>query len=598
MIENLLKQLSDLERQFQNQPSVMQSLEQKLEDIALLPAAYNMQFLLFRNHFRVKHAAVLKKRRPRILVGLINYDVYPNFQIIGLLLFGDIVSLSLQQLVQGRADRLAFDILGDDLSERIKELPKGFEPDYYWDPQICGISMPPLGLERLPFPTVAGICHTFRGVNTTYIARLYDVIAPISKAFVELYSAALPDKKVIDIPFGGNWGSFHLTTSSQQVKKDIDLVISFGGADGLEYGGYRNKAITLAKAFKEKYQGKYKVEFVSGVSFEQYSSMLARSKIGLNVVGFNGPYNYRSCELINNSVALMQMNVDFSLPTMTMADYLIPLQEYIPFDEHNFEEVLVQYLADEAATRKIAQAAKRKLERDYSYQAIQQQIFNAVIQLDKDELTANRLIGVLHHRNWLTTFASAPHNHTYKHKVFALHNVLTYRPDDEDSIRRLLISLPELEKAHAADLKQRLTDPQLLLSMDISLMQGIAYLSNLIPAAQRRITDDWTYYCYMVMYCQTGKDELKRVQTELKQLIPDDPNSPDLDYDIFPLSFNVPVKDYDAARKRLLDIPYSLAAGNPEAYRSAVLDYMIWWCEYFLSQPEHTNTELMDSLSA
>lgn len=584
MIENVIKQISDVEREFHNQPLVIQGLEQKIESIAATPAAYNLNFLLYRNHFRVKHAAHMKVQRPRLFVGLINYDIYPNFQTVGLLLFGDIVSLSQQRLVQGRSDRVSFNAETDDLSEVIQKLPQGFVPDYYWDPQVCGSSIPPLGLDKLPFPTVASICHTFRGVNTLYISRLYDVVAPVSKAFVELYKRSHPDKLIMDLPFGGNWGSFHLNTQIKNPVKDIDLVVSFGRTDRPEYGGFRNVAIELAQAFQEKYQGRFVVEFISGVDYECYSATLARSKIGLNVVGYNGPYNYRSCELINHSVALMQMDVDFGIADMTMADYFTPNKEYIPFDVQNFEEVLLRYLEDPDETRSIVVAAKKRLEQHYSYQAIQLQLFNHIKSIDKDALLSSRMTGEFAHRNWLNMLTSSPQHHSYKHKIFSMHSLAQFNVNSEDSIRRLLISLPILVESYGQDLAQLLPDPELAKHVSASTWQGILYLSGLIPSYQRRLTDDWTLCCYQALYGEIDHLALTEISSALMALDPADPNSPDLDYDILPLAFGVPVKDYDTARKQILDIPFSLAAGEPERYRAALRNYMCWWCEYFYSQ--------------
>lgn len=584
VIENIIRQITEVERQYHNQPTVIQDLEKKIEAIAASPSGYNLHFTLYRNNFRVKHAALMQIPRPRVLLGLINYDIYPNFQTVGLLLFGDIVSLSQQKLVQGRSDRLCFDVEKDDLSEAVQKLPQGFVPDYYWDPQVCGSSIPPLGLDKLPFPTVASICHTFRGVNTFYIARLYDVIAPVSKAFVKLYESAHPEKMIVDLPFGGNWGSFHLNTQFAHTVKDIDLVVSFGRTDRPEYGDFRNIAIELAKTFQEKYRDRFHVEFISGVDFDRYSATLARSKIGLNVVGFNGPYNYRSCELINHSVALMQMDVDFAVPHMAMSDYLKPNKEYIPFNPQNFEQVLLKYLEQPEETRKIVAAAKNRLEQQYSYQAIQHQLSTCIASIDKDALIYSRMDGEFVYRNWMTMLASSPQHHTYRHKIFSIQSLIHFNVHNDDSVRRLLISLPFLYESYGKDLPRLMPDQELATNVSESILQGLLYLSSLISPYQRRITDDWTISCYQALYGDTVDGSLVDIATALTALDPADPNCPDLDYDIFPLAFSVPVKDYDTARKQLLDIPFSLAAGNAEKYRAAIRDYLIWWCGYFASQ--------------
>lgn len=586
MVDQVIQQIHAIESQYQHDLSVIQSLEGKLETLAAGSSRYNLNFLLYRNHFRTKHAAKLKLQRPRILLGLINYDVYPNFQSIGLLMYADLVSLSMPNQVQGRADRLAFDISVDDLAEAVQRLPQGFVPEYYFDPQACGASIAPKGLERLPFPSVAGICHTFRGLHCEYLAQLFDVVAPVSSAFVSLYQTFLGDKTVLDVPFGANWGSFHYSTGKYNTAKDIDLLVSFGESPRAEYGGWRDLAIKLARGFAEQYAGQYQVVFVSGVPQQEYSQLLARSKIGLNVVGFNGPYNYRSCELMNHQVALLQLDVDFGLPQMQMADYFVPRQEYIACDASNFTETLLRYLQQPALINNIAAAGKARLEREYSYEAIQQRIGKAISSIDFASVQAARLDGSTQRQHRLAMLASAPKGHTLKHQVFAREVVACFDATNPMSIRQLIIALPMLKQDLQRPLLEQSFHPLLRQLTGMSLLDGIETLSMQLPQHSRVLSDEWTLICWRASSGYPNIDDLQSLLFILIQSPPEAEQFPDYHKAPYPFSFTDRDAEAEEARKQLLDMPYCLAGSDRIQQKIQQRDYMVWWCQRLLDASE------------
>lgn len=582
MVDQVIQQIHAIESQYQHDVSVIQALEGKLETLATGPSLYNLNFLLYRNHFRTKHAANLKVKRPRILLGLINYDIYPNFQSIGLLLYADLVSLSMPNLVDGRADRLAFDISVDDLSEAVQRLPAGFAPDYYFDPQACGASITPLGLELLPFPSVAGICHTFRGLHCEYLATLFDVVAPVSSAFVPLYQAFIDNKTVLNLPFGANWGSFHYSTGQYNIAKDIDLLVSFGESPRAEYGGWRDLAIQLARGFAEQYANQYKVVFVSGVSHQEYSQLLARSKIGLNVVGFNGPYNYRSCELMNHQVALLQLDVDFGLPQMQMADYFVPGQEFIACDVSNFAETLLSYLQQPALITKIAAAGRARLEREYSYEAIQLRIGKAISSIDFTSMQATRLDGATQRQHRLAMLATAPQGHTLKHQVFAREVVAGFAASNPMSIRQLIIALPMLKQDVLRPLLAQSSHPLLRQLAGLSLLDSIETLSMQLPQHSRVLSDEWTLICWRASSGYPNIDDLQSLLFILIQSPPEAAHFPDYHQAPYPFLFGDSDFDAEEARKQLLDMPYCLAGSDRMQQKMQQRDYMVWWCQRLL----------------
>lgn len=587
MVDQVIQQIHAIESQYQHDVSVIQALEGKLETLAAGPSLYNLNFLLYRNHFRTKHAAKLKVKRPRMLLGLINYDVYPNFQSIGLLIYADVVSLSVPHLAQGRSDRLAFDISSDDLTAAIRLLPAGFTPDYYFDPQACGASIAPKGLERLPFPSVAGICHTFRGLHCEYLANLYDVVAPVSSAFVPLYQSFMAGKTVLSLPFGANWGSFHYSTGQYNLTKDIDLIVSFSESPRAEYGGWRHAAIELARDFATQYADQYKVVFVSGVSHQEYCQLLARSKIGLNVVGFNGPYNYRSCELMNHQVALLQLDVDFGLPQMQMAEYFVPGQEYLACDGSHFAATLLHYLQQPALIAKIAAAGRARLERNYSYEAIQRQLGAAISTLDFTAVTVARQEADLQRQCRLAMLATSPQGHTLKHQIFAREVAEDFDDTSAHAIRQLIIALPMLKQDLLRPLLVQSQHPVLRQLASMALLDGIETLSMLLPQHARVLSDDWTLICWRAREGYPNMDDLQSLQFILRQSTPDAEYFPDYSKAPYPFLFSNRDTEAEEARKQLLDLPYCLAGNDRMQQKMLQRDYMVWWCQRLLAATEN-----------
>lgn len=585
MSHEVLKQLEAIEQSATNQPDIIRALEAKLEELTQSPLSQHIEFWLFRNQFRVKHAAYLQLVKPRILIGLINYTSEPNFQTLPLFPFADVVTLADSNTHKNRADRLLFDLEVDDISEVVKALPLGFTPDYFWDPQVCGLSMPPIGLEKLPFVTIAGICHTFRAVNMYYISSLYDVVAPVSTAFVELFRQQHPGKHIIDIPFGGNWASFHATTAYREVERDIDLLISFSKSDLYEYGGYRNQAIELAKRFAAKYQQQYRIEIVSGVGKDEYHQLLFRSKIGLNVVGFNGPYNYRSCELMNHGVALMQMEVEFPVKGQHMDQYFVDGQEYISFNQDNFEQQLTDYLSQPEKVAAVAAAGKKKLETHYTYFAIHQQLYQYAKQLNMSEVYQQRRNTAEQTLNWLRALNTSPEHHKYKVRLFAKYACSSQNYADADDIRRLIMGLSVLHPFYGERLLEIIYEPELKSALQHSLFAGLTLLFTKLENHQLTLVDKWHFACLQALYDSPQTEVLQGLKQALEQLETDDLQSPSM-HDWLPLTFNVDKDDYATAKTRILDYQFLLASGNKQAEDQAMVNWMSWWCDYFLAKQE------------
>lgn len=579
-IHNIINQFRNVEASLNNDPQLLQALEKEIESLALKGFDLNLDFCLFRNEFRVRHAAFMKVRRPRVLVGLINYEMFPNFQTVPLFKCCDFVSLARPGVSSERDDRLEFLLESEDISQAVDRLPTGFEPDYYWDPQVCGTGISPVGLENLPFISVAGVCHMYRGVVIESVGQLYDCLAPVSKTFVPILKAQFPNKHILDIPFGGNWGSFEFFNAPVDKPRDYDLLITFSTTERVEYGGYRNQALELAKDFKQKYGEKYNVVFFSNLDKEAYRLALSRAKIALNVAAFNGPYNYRSCEIMNSGAALMQMDISFGVVEPVMSDYFCEGVEYIAFNQENFEDTLLDYLDNQDKIRLIAKAGQHRLNTEYSYQKIHGEIFREIstIKTPVAELRANNLSDP--YQAWLKTLLHAPAHHKARRNLFA---ILCCGLEDTSNIqivRYLIVALPWLVKLHGNSAADHIRNPVLASYLRASLFHALEFLFFSIPEDKRTLSDKWAYMCHRALYQGGGVEQLNELIGELENVLMLDPLSINLDQ-LMPLDFGVATNLYENARKEILEIPYCLSGSNTRAKSEALIKLMIWWCQYF-----------------
>ena len=99
---------------------------------------------------------------------------------------------------------------------------------------------------------------------------------------------------------------------------------------------------------QKKWEGRFRIEIKFKISPRNNRNLLQRSKISINVVGINGPFNYRSCEIVNAGALLFQANViEDGLPV----DHEGILEEgkhFVSFTLKNFEARLLEYLENEA----------------------------------------------------------------------------------------------------------------------------------------------------------------------------------------------------------------------------------------------------------
>jgi len=322
-------------------------------------------FLVHHNRFRLRNISSLKEKRPRILLGYINNSRFPNFQTVEILKVADIVSLTLNKPSSSEIDRVWYDLVTEDINSILKRLPKGFTPTFFWDMQAAHAHVHPRGLSCAPFPSVASICHVQQGPAIKTICQMFDFVLPVGKVFSSAVSYG--KASVLDLPFGFNWASFHRSFKKSERSRDVDISVTFSTSTNPAYHGLRNRVTSLVSDLQKKWAGRFRIEIRSDLPKEDYRDLLMRSKISLNVVGINGPFNYRSCEIVNARALLFQANISEAGLPVDYEGVLEDKKHFVSFTLKDLEAKLLEYLKDEQRIIDIALAASDRLKEEYSY---------------------------------------------------------------------------------------------------------------------------------------------------------------------------------------------------------------------------------------
>lgn len=342
--------------------------------IALNPDHGSLWFNFCYNEFRIQNADKLPKTRPQILIGGPFHINYPNFHFYPFFKTADIVCLTCN------IDPLPFHSAihcrpTSTFQEILKMLPKGFKPDFYWDNLIeHGHYIPP-GIETAPFPIVAGISHTFLHKSVEQVCELFDLILPMSKYSVENLRKKYPNK-VIDLPFGVNWGSFH-DRITPCWKKNIDICVLFGEKDTPLYE-HRNHVLQLMKKFKEKYGDRYRIIIDSELPWKQYQKIMQSSRIAINCTGTHGPYNYRIIDAMCAGAMVMQYQWKNEYCDNDFSELFVDGVHGISFNFEDLENKLLTYLSNPEKIEQIAKQAYAFVTENYDYSKLFQKLTHTV----------------------------------------------------------------------------------------------------------------------------------------------------------------------------------------------------------------------------
>ena len=431
------------------------------------------RYLVHHNRFRIRNITSLKVKKPGILLGYINDSHFPNFHTIEILKVADVVSLTLSEGSSDHIDRIHYNLVKDDLNGIRKRFPKGFNPAFFWDMQAAHGHVHPRGLSCVPFPTVASICHVQQGPAVKTICEMFDLVLPVGQVFSP--SVSYGKASVLHLPFGFNWASFHRSFNEVNDKRDVDVSVTFSSSLNPAYHGLRNRVLSLVSELRDKWEGRFRIEISSNLGPKDYKDLLSRSKISLNVVGINGPFNYRSCEIVNSGALLFQANIaEDGLPI----DYEGVLEEgkhFVSFTLENLEARLMDYLENEEIALEMASSASRRIKEKYSYDELASSLTNEISKvpfkrepssLDQDDFLLGNFLWQQHQKEDTRLLGAA-----------FIGQTLVRCTDDLRFFSNCLAILPELTKALGFDfLKNAIfsRNPGLAESLDPSNLKQIA----------------------------------------------------------------------------------------------------------------------------
>jgi len=352
-------------------------------DAFLAAAPHDVAGLVLRNRFRLRHPEAGAQDRPKILIGGMNDSHFPNFHTVPLLRVADVISLTTGP-DEGSPDRISYDYWNERFEDVLGRLPAGFEPDLFFDNQVLDGHRIPIGLEDSPFPTVGGFAHLYRAARNVWAAELFDVLLPLSRPFVEPF-ARVTGKHVLDLPFGLNWASFH-DVIAPCGERDVDVSCTIGPVrtlSGASPARYRLHERMLE--LERRHAGRFRFVVAHGMPRQEYLDLLRRSRISVNLQSFHGPYNYRTCEIMNSGAMCLHVHDPEQFAVTTdLRDYFEDGKEVVVASWDRLEALLLHYIEhpDEAAA--IAAAGRKRLESEYSYEALYRQLFERVAGLEID----------------------------------------------------------------------------------------------------------------------------------------------------------------------------------------------------------------------
>lgn len=389
IVQKLLFVLLRQETECGGDPDALAKLEAEYERLAAV-LENKTEFLMQRNCFRIRHAARMRIRRPRVLYGE-RHAAIPNFHREPLMQEADVVFLSIFEKASDAIDHLFANCMQYDMTDIVRMLPEGFKPDLYF---ICQDTSSALirGMEAAPFPTVLGLCHHFKSLKLEAAAGQFDFVLPLSHVFCDLLSKTVDPQKIIELPFGLAWASFHqiLFSPVTDAGRDIDVVLTFGSEVDAVYGPYRRYVSQLFDEAQAKFGDRFRFVRTTGVSREEYFKILKRSKIVLNAVGIHGPYNYRTMEAICAGALLMQYDGAYATGPQYIERYFTPDTDFVLFDKTNFLKKLEWLLTNPDARLRIAACGQQRMVTQYSYNTLYRALFERIAREDRAAIAARR----------------------------------------------------------------------------------------------------------------------------------------------------------------------------------------------------------------
>jgi len=241
---------------------------------------------------------------------------------------------------------IAFDSAGGTIEQLLAKVP-GAAPDLVlliWPDQLSI----PEGLERCPVRTVGVISD-------------YNLSLPWITGLWPYFDVVLTDRAGIDVfdrlGFADvrYWCQFSFQVGLHEkhpdVERDLDLVF----IGNLNPAVQRDRVAWLQRLLALERRG-LRVKIVGGVQGEDYAALLNRAKVGFNRA-IRGEMNMRSFEVPACGAVLMQER-----DNREVRDFLCPEREVVLYDDDDFEERLLELLADDPRREAIADAGHARIQ--------------------------------------------------------------------------------------------------------------------------------------------------------------------------------------------------------------------------------------------
>jgi hypothetical protein len=242
---------------------------------------------------------------------------------------------------------VAFDPARGTIHELFAALPQGFQPDLlliYWPDQ----DPIPKQLHECPVPVV-GVMSDYN-LTLPFIVGLwpfFDMFL-VDRAGQDLF----PRLSFADVRYFCQF-SFKAPSHRLYPGTQRDLDVAFAG--NLSPLVQRERAPWIERVRQLPHLG-ITAEVQTNIFGEAYGRFLNRAKIGFNR-SIRGEMNLRAFE-VPACGALLFMEED----NQEVRDFLTPGEEVVLYNDHNFEDLVQEYLADEPRRRKIAAAGHRRIQ--------------------------------------------------------------------------------------------------------------------------------------------------------------------------------------------------------------------------------------------
>jgi hypothetical protein len=242
---------------------------------------------------------------------------------------------------------VAFDPAQGSWDELAALLPRGFEPDFvllYWPDQ----EPLPAGLEHCPAPIV-GVVSDYN-LSLPYLAGLwpfFDVLL-CDRAGEDLF-------RRLSFADVRHWCQYAHKTPFHRLHADVARDVDIGFAGNLNPAVQRDRAPWIERVRRLRERG-VAAEVRSGIHGEGYGRFLSRCKLGFNR-SIRGEMNLRAFEVpACGAVLLLERD------NLEVRDFFVPGEECVLYGDLDFEDVVLDLLADDARRERIARAGHRRVQ--------------------------------------------------------------------------------------------------------------------------------------------------------------------------------------------------------------------------------------------